>query len=608
MSTINQTSNSPMTQTLKPEYALFTSTKTSTCRAPKPILKFLAAKMGLFYLIFAGLCGLVKGSVEKLMSRKPVEFSAENASSHTIPSDAESLSQFIPDEAQEALKVTNQTNALSLSHIVSPRAESSSRLALREVQKAPEVSDHTSISQIERTKTHPITHSSGPSSWEIKFDRNLRRSLLIRLPDELLLRIMQRLDTVDMYMLRQVLFTLWRIYQDKTFAEFHCPRKDEYIRASLWDSSVTGKICTDKETRMRAKETGFCVACSTRRKMTNFNRSCWAFHYGEFLFCSECGHRHPKLHFSHQQRNQSSETRKCIGSEGVARVCPHITISPSSLRQAVMNEEGVDIARMKLGDGFCFARCNDCRVIASSTLAKYDPTHMFSFTPWYAPRVMLKTTVSSRPLHGHDALQHSLGLHWCLPVFRVAEKEQVTDIRPSQELKAFGHEYGDLLCPHVTYDDGQLLRPFDPQSCSCLGTDSRVGAVSGAKSPVEGCKFEWWSCKALARENKRDKTIFIPFGAEDCHQVECKGCDTTYQWHRFEADVYLSRRSLSTFVTGTNEDREVPDVDALLDPNTYCSNSDNEMKHLLWCDDRDCRNGRHWIEYGRQLGSARYPW
>ncbi|KAF4781634.1 hypothetical protein HER10_EVM0001390 [Colletotrichum scovillei] len=254
---------------------------------------------------------------------------------------------------------------------------------------------------------------------------------------------------------------------------------------------------------------------------------------------------------------------------------------------------------MKLGDGFCLARCKECREKASSTLAKSDPTHMFSFTPWYAPRVMLRTP--RRPWDKDASSHHSLGLHWCLPVFRVSEKENVTNIRLSQELRAFGQEYGDLLCPHVTYDDGQLVRPFDPQSCACLGVDSRVGAVSGAKSPVEGCKFGWRSCKSMARENERDKSMFIPFGAEDCHKVECRGCDTTYQWHRFDADVFLSRRSLGDFVTGKNEDSDVHNVDALLDPNTYYSNSDHETKHLLWSDNKDCRNGRRWIEYGRHL-------
>ncbi|KXH31811.1 hypothetical protein CSIM01_09486 [Colletotrichum simmondsii] len=183
--------------------------------------------MGLLCVLFVGLCGLVKDSVEKWMNTKPVEVSAETANSSTVLSEAKYSGHLESDKAQEASQVTNQTNTPSIetisSRIVSPRAKSSSQLALREIQKAPEVADHTTISQIERTETQTITPSSGPSSWEIGFDRNLRRSLLIGLPDELLLRIMQRLNIVDMYMLRQVSFTFWRIYQDEMFADFHCP-------------------------------------------------------------------------------------------------------------------------------------------------------------------------------------------------------------------------------------------------------------------------------------------------------------------------------------------------------------------------------------------------
>ncbi|KAK1464006.1 hypothetical protein CMEL01_12767 [Colletotrichum melonis] len=387
--------------------------------------------MGFFCLPFVGLYGLVKDSVERWMSRKPMKFSTETTNCCTLPSGAKYSSQPEKDEPQEAPKVANQTNTPSIkttgSHIVSPRVNSSRQVALREGQKTPKVSDHIRISQIERTETQPITPSGGPSSWENKFDRNLRRSPLMRLPDELLLLIMQTLATVDIYMLRQVSFTFWRIYQDKTFAEFHCLKKDD------------------------------------RRQ--------------------ECGQW--KLYFASPVQ---------LGGR-----------RPTSTDRAG---------------------------------SKYDPNDMVSFTPRYAPRVMLKTCVPSQPWDGNEVYKHSLGFHWCLPVSHVTEKEQVTDIGLYQELRALGQEYGDLLCPHVTYDDGQLLRPFDPRSCSCLETDSRAGAAFGAKTPVEGCEFESWSCKALTRENERDKTMFIPFGTENCHKVECRGCDTTYQWHRFDAHVF----------------------------------------------------------------------
>lgn len=64
--------------------------------------------MGLLCVLFVGLCGLVKDSVEKWINTKPVEVSAGTANSFILPSEAKSSSHLESDKAQEASQVTNQ--------------------------------------------------------------------------------------------------------------------------------------------------------------------------------------------------------------------------------------------------------------------------------------------------------------------------------------------------------------------------------------------------------------------------------------------------------------------------------------------------------------------
>ncbi|KXH43069.1 hypothetical protein CSIM01_01823 [Colletotrichum simmondsii] len=52
-------------------------------------------------------------------------------------------------------------------------------------------------------------------SWEAKLIANLRQSRFIALPDEVLLQIMHESELSDLYMLRQVSWTFWRLYQDQ---------------------------------------------------------------------------------------------------------------------------------------------------------------------------------------------------------------------------------------------------------------------------------------------------------------------------------------------------------------------------------------------------------
>ncbi|KZL83976.1 hypothetical protein CI238_06933, partial [Colletotrichum incanum] len=138
----------------------------------------------------------------------------------------------------------------------------------------------------------------------------LRRSRIIRLPNELLLCILQALATGDLYMLRQVSFTLWRIYQN------------QYMK---------GRLKPIRQPVLHAKQHAFCAACSKRKTSPAYWTERMNSQKPKSMYWSYCNTPHSRLTFSVQQRKEPSETRRCISSDAFIRLCPHLTVSRSCI-------------------------------------------------------------------------------------------------------------------------------------------------------------------------------------------------------------------------------------------------------------------------------------
>ncbi|KAF0317863.1 hypothetical protein GQ607_014887 [Colletotrichum asianum] len=83
------------------------------------------------------------------------------------------------------------------------------------------------------------------SSWEVAFDDNMRRSRVLQLPDLLLLQIMYLTAIDDLYMLRQVSFTFWHLYQGPEFDKFY--RRYWQLSATLLHSSDSDEEDKDED-------------------------------------------------------------------------------------------------------------------------------------------------------------------------------------------------------------------------------------------------------------------------------------------------------------------------------------------------------------------------
>ncbi|KAK1983078.1 hypothetical protein LZ30DRAFT_715574 [Colletotrichum cereale] len=408
----------------------------------------------------------------------------------------------------------------------------------------------------------PISQRLEVSPWEVNFDWNLHQSRIIRLPDELLLRIMQAAEPAELYMLRQVSFTFWRIYQSKEFNRFYRDYRDvPYLstRKSGW--------AADDRTVQRAKKNAFCAECLPKRRSRQNKLDRKDLIQSQKLYCSHCRTKHGRLSFSIQQRFTSQQTRRCIASEGSLRLCPHLTISAASIwREANMLASGVDNNECSL-DGKVFRRCQQCMDLALLATPKDQQ--------WYIE----PPTLSLANSHNKSM---RLRCSWQMPLFVIPERDTITTAFLSGKLERFLKVYGDAFCPHFSTDNGQaLLRALDPQYCSCLGGDSRVGC----RIPYSKERWGRYNCK-------QSEYVF--------HSVRCEDCFSSYSFERVDQQVYLSRETHCDLPLKQKEVRLLRRTCGLqycLDPKSYGASLDHETKHFFWCLDPGCRHYKGWLKY-----------
>ncbi|UQC89814.1 uncharacterized protein CLUP02_15345 [Colletotrichum lupini] len=257
--------------------------------------------------------------------------------------------------------------------------------------------------------------------WEIDFDRNCRQSPIIRLPDELLLPIMDGLEPVDLYMVRQASFTFWHIYQGKEVKKF---RRSEAI-------SRARRTVSDKET--------FACHLSSYYQYTKQDE----------MHCSRCELPYRHLVFSAEERKKRRDVRQCIAHDGFIRLCSHLTVPFSWVWDKTRSKQAdSDEARQIRYDYNVFLAAKDCRE------SLYALPRIFN----WLRRVMVT---------------------WELPLFRIVENEAITVGFITQKLKEFQTKYGNVLCSHLCRHGitSQLLRALDPRHCGYLGGNSRIGRL-----------------------------------------------------------------------------------------------------------------------------------
>ncbi|KAF4814602.1 hypothetical protein CGCTS75_v013290 [Colletotrichum tropicale] len=443
-------------------------------------------------------------------------------------------------------------------------------LVLTAEHRSPFQPNFRSLVQIPRSALPP---------WETAFETNVKNSRLLHLPEEILLLILQLADIPDLYMWRQVSFTFWRIYQSNYFRNFH--RSDKWRYAKL-PKGLKG-FEHDEETIRRARDQAYCDKCIITKKQSRDIFSLrWSLHL-KTLYCSFCRANHPRFLFSHKERQKNYVGRRCISWEGHFRVCPHETMSMPLILQYVDRIGITDKDRHAHQD---IVICQVCQAVAEK-LAGEDIRIRNNITPPKGSLLNAGPNYRGRP-------QVMFSLDWTLPVFEIPEDRCVTYLFLQQRLREFEETYGDMLCPHLRLE--RLLAPFDSRLCVCLGGDRRIGGVSPSDRNID-----WVDHDQPARGCKRINSARIPgiFLQQDNdhwvkHEIICSAYCGRFVWTRKDRFVFLSRHTARfVYADGTGMPWDTLD-NKLLEPQSYGAKDDIEAKHVLWCDDKTCKNGRKW--------------
>ncbi|KAK1961037.1 hypothetical protein LY78DRAFT_558990, partial [Colletotrichum sublineola] len=276
----------------------------------------------------------------------------------------------------------------------------------------------------------PFTARYGTSPWEMNFDRNRRQSRILRLPDEMLLRIMKAAETDDLFMLRQVSFTFWRIYQGRDFSKFHRPGR--YLFRFLLGRKAGFE--SDNKTVLRAKQLAFCNCCLQRRLSERYQFDRYDFQTRTTMYCSHCKCDHKKMLFSVQQRQSPPEVRRCIGSYGFFRLCPHLMVSTHSVWKKARKILSDDEHRIgpSLYKTVVLGRCSQCRDMALQDTRMRTPRDFISSPP----------TFSLTKPKWHDSL-FMISCEWTLPFSTVPEGNTSIAAFLLQKHEEFKNRYGN---------------------------------------------------------------------------------------------------------------------------------------------------------------------
>lgn len=154
-----------------------------------------------------------------------------------------------------------------------------------------------------------------------------------------------------------------------------------------------------------------------------------------------------------------------------------------------------------------------------------------------------------------------------------------------------------LLCPHLSWKDHSLLRPFDPTVCCCLdGANDPMHGIQDGHDP-EYCVFHHREKECcICQMAKCDKAgIFIPEGRVGGqyvgHKGCCSDCDTQYIWtRRFDAKTRTWKLWLEMKARMESCDHMSDSWLHRVDPAAFAQDEDlrKGLKHHSWCDDPEC--------------------
>ncbi|KAM7185265.1 hypothetical protein V8F33_012494 [Rhypophila sp. PSN 637] len=321
--------------------------------------------------------------------------------------------------------------------------------------------------------------------------------------------------------------------------------------------------------------------------------------YARRVWCSGCNEKHALILFSATQRRMPDHERICIRREGRIRLCSHEAVSWEDIHRTSRTFED---SQPRFCDNLMWRSCT------------HQSHHSPEINLWRSLRVIPRVSIFKRLSGPLD-----ISISWSSPVFDLDPNDPdllITrqDIREHLDSQTTPTLFEHSLCPHVAVNDGQLLLPFEPNQCVCFDQEP-VSETSECLGQCHDCGhkslcIDYTCCRCLAvksghahrqgnfmriedpghqdwetSSNKKMKTTFRTFDPWlISHVLQFTQCLGRYSWNRYGRSVFLSYRNTFTQPTAPTE---MSWLDKL-DPESWGISADEELRHVVWCPDKDC--------------------
>lgn len=442
---------------------------------------------------------------------------------------------------------------------------------------------------------------------------NLTCSPLCRLPEELLLDMMERLDLLSIQCLRRVSRLFLRLYCSSAFRNTHCPEPERpsdlhwhWYRTKIETLPSQLRHVLDKDIME------YCGDCQRRRNEKSWKEKLTTL-TEDYLHCSGCNIDHPICIFSKAQRLKPPTNRICIGREGYLPICGHYKVTwndviKTGLELARLNTREATVGLNSCGNISHAPKHSNCKAI---TEFNYDAFPRVEVRGCRSTSIYIDSIWT-----GHLNLSET-GFD------ELGYNEVATPNLIRQELQKFRLGVAEYLAPE--FPPGRLLEMncFDPNRCSCLHYTG-----------VEQLPYSWQLTppqdyfRACRRDPKHNGLRPLrPFQnieqkSPQVQQVQARieshivGVQTTGIVSHGSSWIMIAIEPCSTdsrclkihYSRSTNLIPEWHRVDCvswawcqMLDPDSYNILDDEKALGVLWCPQKGCRN------YYRYIRKAPFP-
>lgn len=416
---------------------------------------------------------------------------------------------------------------------------------------------------------------------------NVAVSLLCRIPDDVLHRIMAHLDTLSLNCLRRTSRIFLRLFEAHRVRGYR-------THARPWQCIAYVHYNYAKDMRARLSADKYCAACDLMRYRSH-HTSRGAELYRRDMYCNGCVDIHSIGLFSAHERGQSDTRRRvCIAHEGHMRVCEHRVVTWADIERW---SGYLEVKSQSYRVVLCSAEnhLSECGSSVEGTLGDGVAIKL-QFLEVGKIGVEVQWDVHVRVPYGKG----SKGTYDTADVRRVAE-----------ELHA---NTGQHIVPRFQPDEPPHMAAFDPNFCACLDYVGR-GYLDWQMAPREKLNH-----KCCRKDGSR--ALFVPprgtlgarlklprpgrvthtakyevkqqGGMNRSFTIEFKRCCAKEDGmgvivahrHYFELSCGPAGWPSSSRAPA----RVPPEWYRVMEPASYGLEGDEESRNLLWCPTRGCAN------------------